>query len=629
MAITVVNSGIDASVARAARYEIALSAMQGKVDVAMLGAAAQRYRSDADSASLGKLEIAYAVFKGWSKALERGEFGAFLRVDPAARADADAIARASLDLAPLVEQAATADETLGIDRILGSVAAPIARLAAESLAHSIHQSASDIDELRKLQFYQFLLTIGLLLSAFGLIGVLWGQNRTIAQLHRRQIATTNQFEFLASHDPLTGMPNRASFTQALAKAFAGREASGGEVALLTLDLDNFKTINDVLGHAAGDQLLISVADRLRRAASQRPSVVAARLGGDEFSILVEGENAELRANEIAREAMRALQEPHQLAGLSISTNASIGLAVAPRDGSAAADIVRGSDIALNRAKSGGRGAINTFDNVLDHEAWGWRALESELARAIERDEFEPFYQPQLDLRTGAIVAVEALIRWRRDGAIVPPSQFIKLAEETGLIVSIDRLMLNRVCRDALSLPPSVNVSVNLSAAHFLCDDIVDSVAAPLKQFGLAANRFELEITESMLLTNEARTREVLSRLRDLGASIALDDFGTGYSSLAYLRRFPFDKLKIDRAFVCDIDTQSQSFEMLRAIAALGETMEMQIIAEGVERLNQARMALLAGCRFGQGYYFARPMPIGDLLALLRRRAQKSTLAASA
>ena len=291
--------------------------------------------------------------------------------------------------------------------------------------------------------------------------------------------------------------------------------------------------------------------------------------------------------------------------------------------------MRGSDIALNRAKSSGRGAINVFDNALDQEAWGWRALESDLAEAIECNEFEPFYQPQIDLQTGTIVAVEALIRWRRDGVIVAPIQFIKLAEETGQIVSIDRMMLGMVSRDALRMPKSIKVAVNLSAAHFLCDDIVDSVAKPLAESRLAPGRLELEITESMLLSNEARTHDVLGRLRDLGASIALDDFGTGYSSLAYLRRFKFDKLKIDKAFVDDVDSLTQSFEILRAITALGRTMDMTVIAEGVERLEQARMALLAGCGLAQGYYFARPMPIEDLLALLRRNAQRARLAASA
>jgi diguanylate cyclase (GGDEF)-like protein len=629
VAIPALTSRIDASIARAARYEITFNVIQGKVNVAAFDAAAERYRSEPNAASRQALTIAYAVFKGWAADLKRGELGAYVRSDASYAADVNAIERAVDDLAPLVESAEQADAVRKIEAIVNAVHQPLAGVASQVLAHSVAQSSADMSELRQQQFDEFLLTSGLLVSAFGLIAFLWRQNQVVERLHRRQIAAANQFEFLASHDPLTCMPNRSAFSQALANAFARRDATGDEVALLTLDLDNFKTINDVLGHAAGDQLLISVADRLRRVAAMQTAVTAARLGGDEFSILVEGEGAERRATQIAQDTLRALQTPHQLGLLSISTNASVGLAIAPRHGAAASDIVRGSDIALNRAKSSGRGALNVFDNALDHEAWGWRALESDLAEAIECNEFEPFYQPQIDFATGTIVAVEALIRWRRDGALVPPIQFIKLAEETGLIVSIDRMMLGMVCRDALRMPESIKVAVNLSAAHFLCDDIVASVARPLAESGLAPDRLELEITESMLLTNETRTHDVLGRLRGLGASIALDDFGTGYSSLAYLRRFSFDKLKIDKAFIDDVDTHSQSFEILRAITALGRTMDMTIIAEGVERMEQARLAQLAGCRLGQGYYFARPMPIRDLLALLRRDAQRTPLAQSA
>ena len=629
VAIPALNARIDASVARAARFEIAFNAIQGKVVVAALDAAAARYRDEPSAARRQALAIAYAVVKGWVADLHRGDIGAFVRFDPARVADAEAIERATGALAPLMQTADDADAARKIESIVSALYPPLARLASGTLAHSVHQSADDMSELRARQFEHLLLTSGLLLSAFGLIALLWRQNRVVERLHRRQVAAANQFEFLASHDPLTGMPNRVAFSEALTKAFAKRDENGGEVALLTLDLDNFKSVNDTLGHAAGDQLLISVADRLRRIAAAQTSVTTARLGGDEFTLLVEGEGAERRAMQVAQDAMRALQAPHQLGVLSISTNASIGLATAPRHGSAPADIVRGSDIALNRAKSRGRGAVNVFDNAYDHDALGWRALESDLVEAIECHEFEPFYQPQIDLQSGTIVAVEALIRWRRDGAIIAPIQFIKLAEETGLIVTIDRMMLAMVCRDALRMPDTIKVAVNLSAAHFLCDDIVDSVAKPLAESGLAPDRLELEITESMLLSNEARTHDILGRLRDLGASIALDDFGAGYSSLAYLRRFKFDKLKIDKAFVDDVDSRTQSFEILRAITALGRTMDMAVIAEGVERLEQARMALLAGCGLAQGYYFARPMPVEDLLALLRRNAQKTRLAASA
>jgi diguanylate cyclase (GGDEF)-like protein len=505
----------------------------------------------------------------------------------------------------------------------------LAHLASLSEAQGVRQSTGGAGELRPRQYEQILATSGLLLSAFGLIALLWRQNDSLERMRRRQAAAASHYEFLASHDSLTGMPNRVSFSKTLSRAFANRLRAGGEVALLTLDLDNFKAVNDALGHAAGDQLLVSVADRLRHVAASQASVNAARLGGDEFSILVEGEDAEHRATRIAQDMLRALQQPVEFGGLSISTAASIGLAIAPRHGMSSADIVRCSDIALSCAKSSRRGALNIFDVALDHDAMGWRALESELANAIACDELEPFYQPQFDFSTGTIVGVEALIRWRRNDVVVPPIKFVPLAEKTGLIVSIDRLMLNRVCADALLMPASIKVAVNLSAAHFLCNDVAASVEQALVASRLSAHRLELEITESMLMTNEAQTRKILEQLRGLGASIALDDFGSGYSSFAYLRRFKFDKLKIDKAFIDDVVTDRQSCEILRAIAALGRTMGMTVVVEGVEQPEQARLAAQAGCALGQGYYFGRPMPFRDLMALLHRNAPRQWVAASA
>ena len=377
-------------------------------------------------------------------------------------------------------------------------------------------------------------------------------------MHRQQIAATQRFEFLAAHNSLTGLRNRAAFSERIERAFARRAQKGGEVALLTLDVDRFKTINDALGHAAGDQLLTSIADRLKRLSDQSDEVTAARLGGDEFALLVEGPHAVNRAQRLAEATLEAMQRPHRIGALSIASNASIGVAHAPSHGETPSEIVRGSDTALNRAKSGGRGVISVFDTAKDRDVIGRRALESNLRRALELDEFEPYYQPQVDLATGRIVAVEALIRWNRRGKLILPRQIIPLAEESGLIVAIDRRMLELVCADALRLPRRLQVSINLSAAHFLCDDFVPSFAGILDRSGVDHRRIALEITESIMLTNEARTRDVLERLRSLGVAIALDDFGAGFSSLGYLRRFPFDQLKVDKAFVDDVDSSAKS-----------------------------------------------------------------------
>ena len=516
---------------------------------------------------------------------------------------------------PLLAAPETPGAVERVDTLLPMLDEPVAGLVSASLAHSVERTQADAEVMRQQQEEHLALEIGLLISGFGLIGVLFWQKREVQRMHGEQIAATQRFEFLAAHDSLTGLRNRAAFSERIERAFARRAREGGEVALLTLDVDQFKMINDALGHAAGDQLLKSIADRLNRISSESDDVTAARLGGDEFALLIEGAGAADRAERLAEAALEAMQRPHRIGELCVASNASIGLAHAPSHGDTPNDIVRGSDIALNRAKSGGRESLasSTQPRIATSLAGG---RESNLRRALELDEFEPYYQPQVDLATGRIVAVEALIRWNRRGNLILPRQIIPLAEESGLVVAIDRHMLELACADALRLPPSLAISINLSAAHFLCDDIVPSIASILARSGIDPRRIVLEITESILLTNVARTRDVLTRLRSLGIAIALDDFGAGFSSLAYLRRFPFDKLKVDKAFVDDVDASAESFEILRAIVGLGGSLGMSVIVEGIERQTQAERVRAAGCGLGQGYLFARPMPFADFARLV-------------
>ncbi len=615
MAIQRFNALISASISRAARFETTFNASNGKIDVARLKVAFALWKVDRSAARRRELSTAFAVVAGWSADLQRGAFGELARSDAKMAAEAAAVMATVGMLQPLLAAPDTPGAAEGADALLTALDEPVAGLVSGSLAHSVDRSRVDAEVMHQQQDEQLALEIGLLVSAFCLIGVLLWQKREVQRMHGQQIAATRRFEFLAAHDSLTGLRNRAAFSERIEQAFTRRAREGGEVALLTLDVDRFKTINDALGHAAGDQLLTSIADRLRRLSGESDDVTAARLGGDEFGLLVEGAEAADRAWRLAQATLEAMQRPHCIGELSIASNASIGLAHAPSHGDTPNAIVRGSDIALNRANSGGRGVISVFDTAKDRDVIGRRALESNLRRALELDEFEPYYQPQVDLATGRIVAVEALIRWNRRGKLFLPRQIIPLAEESGLIVAIDRRMLELVCADALRLPRWLQISINLSAAHFLCDDIVPSIAGVLERSGVDPRRIALEITESIMLTSEARTHDVLAQLRSLGAAIALDDFGSGLSSLAYLRRFPFDKLKVDKAFVDDVDASVESFEILRAIVALGGSLGMSVVVEGIERRTQAERARAAGCGLGQGYLFARPMPFADFARL--------------
>jgi diguanylate cyclase (GGDEF)-like protein len=457
------------------------------------------------------------------------------------------------------------------------------------------------------------LILGLLLIGCLLALKLGRQNQFVRLMHEKQIETTKRYEFLASHDGLTGLPNRGRFRQKLEQALSEGGASGRKIGLLTIDLDRFKTINDTLGHAAGDALLVGVSERIAAAARAESDAFAARLGGDEFLVLVAGDSVENRANAMAEIILEALRQPYNLEGRSTVVRASVGIAIAPCDGRKADEIFRESDVALNRAKNGGRGVARTFNEEMDRENRQWLALEVELSEAVERDEFEPYYQPIIEFSTGEIVGVEALARWRHGNhGLAPPAIFMAVAEETGLIAAIGRRMLELACRDALSMPAHIHVAVNLSPVQFLRGDIVETVERALAQSGLAANRLELEIAEGVMLADESKTFEVIGKLRALGVRVALDDFGTGYASLSHLRRYNFDKLKIDPSFIREIDCAPQGFEIIQSIVTLGRAFGMTISAEGVETAEQSRMAWLAGCRYGQGFLFGRPMAATDL-----------------
>jgi predicted signal transduction protein with EAL and GGDEF domain len=292
---------------------------------------------------------------------------------------------------------------------------------------------------------------------------------------------------------------------------------------------------------------------------------------------------------------------------------SIGIAMAPRDERNADEIVRRSDVALNCAKSSGRGVARLFDEEMDRENSERLALEIDLAESIGRDEFEPHYQPIVEFATGEVIGVEALARWRHSRrGLTPPGVFMAVAEETGLIAAIGRRMLELACRDAFSMPAHIYIAVNLSPVQFLRGDIVETVERALARSGLAPSRLELEIAECVMLADESKTFEVIGRLRALGVRIALDDFGTGYASLSHLRRYGFDKLKIDPSFIREIDRAPQGFEIIQSIVALGRALGMSVIAEGIETAEQSRMVWLAGCSYGQGFLFGRAMPANDL-----------------
>ena len=426
--------------------------------------------------------------------------------------------------------------------------------------------------------------------------------------------TETRLAHLARHDGLTGLPNRLLFSEHMAGSLA-RARRGDGIALLCLDLDRFKAVNDALGHAAGDALLQAVTQRLRDCT--RESDLLVRFGGDEFVIVQEKANQPVEATALAQRLVDIMRPPFDIDHQEVVIGVSIGIALS-MDGQETADaLLKRADLALYRAKSDGRGAFRFFEREMDAAMQTKRALELDLRRALAEKHFEVYYQPLVQAK--GIAGFEALLRWKHpERGMISPADFIPLAEETGLIGGIGAWVLNQACADAASWPGTLKVAVNLSPVQFQTRSLVDDVKHALSSSGLAAARLELEITESVVIQDGDTVLKTLHALRAMGIRIAMDDFGTGYSSLSYLRRFPFDKIKIDQSFVKGIGEQEDCLTIVRAVIGLGRSLHMSVNAEGVETEDQLNALRLEGCGEIQGYFFSKPRPAGEIADMLRK-----------
>ncbi len=428
-----------------------------------------------------------------------------------------------------------------------------------------------------------------------------------------------QMSHMASHDFLTGLPNRALLRDRLAQAIALAQRHGNRVALLFLDLDHFKHINDSLGHAVGDQLLQLAARRLQEHVRQSDTVC--RQGGDEFVLLLADVEAAQDAAQSAEKLVRAMAEPYLIGAHRLHVTVSIGVSIYPDDGAGADAVLRNADTAMYHAKSSGRNNYALFTGEMNLRAVARQSVEVALRQALDQRQFVLHYQPKFNLQSGAITGVEALVRLQRsDRELVYPTDFVAIAEDCGLIAQIGHWVLFEACRQAAAWRQVGHaigqIAVNVSAAELHGKDFLSGVRAILGDTGLDPRHLEFELTESGLMHDTQHTTTVLHALKDLGVQIAIDDFGTGYSSLSYLRRFPIDTLKIDQSFVHDIQDDTQEAILVGAIIAMGDSLKLRVVAEGIETRQQLAYLQSRHCSEGQGYYFGRPVEAAQFAALM-------------
>jgi diguanylate cyclase (GGDEF)-like protein/PAS domain S-box-containing protein len=424
--------------------------------------------------------------------------------------------------------------------------------------------------------------------------------------------------YMAHHDSLTSLPNRVLMRTRMEDMIRRARREEGHFAVLCIDLDNFKSINDTLGHPLGDLLLQHVAVRLQ--GELRDDDTVARLGGDEFAVLQSGAATAEAASGLAQRLIAVISEPYDIDGHQVAIGASIGVTLAPGDGEDADRLLKQADMALYRAKGDGRGAFRFFEPEMDARVQERRRLEMDLRTALHDGGLEVHYQPLIDIASGETCAFEALLRWPHpERGMIPPADFIPVAEETGLIGAIGAFVLRQACADASIWPASAKVAVNLSPLQFRTGNLLQTVMGALATSGLSPHRLELEITETLLLDRSDHILATLHALRALGVRIAMDDFGTGYCSLSYLRSFPFDKIKIDRSFIRDLCTNPDSQAIVRAIVSLGSSLGITITAEGVETESELETLRAEGCTQAQGFFFSLPRPQRDVLTWLRRQ----------
>lgn len=619
------------SLSKVSRYDVAWSASQGVNEYIRLF---QRVTALAEAPSTPRQEevqLRFEILKGRLDLFKSGEFHEFV----SETVERQAIVRRLSNLVGQLDGMMGRVENREVAQHIFNLMAPLETDLIGLASEAAHFSSVEITEfeqqLLELHSNFSIIALGFFLCGSAFIALLGWHNRLLNRTHLSLKAANRDLQDvsvnlarMARRDPLTGLPNRLLLRETLEAEFASQGRGAGTVVMMCLDLDNFKNVNDTLGHSIGDALLKGVAARVTDVIGEKGLV--ARFGGDEFVIVLQKLRAK-RAAELAGSLVEAIAKPFHLEGHQVVVGASIGIAIANKAANDPDNLLRNADLALYRAKGDGRGTYRFFEPEMDASLQRRRLLELELRSANFDTDFELRFQPLINLHTRNVTTIEVLSRWTgTPHGTISPDEFIPIAEDSGLIVPLGAWVLKKACALATGFPPDIRVAVNISATQFRRSNVVGMISAALSETGLSPNRLELEITETLLLDDSKEVHSALRKLRSLGIRISLDDFGTGYSSLGYLRKFTVDKVKIDRSFVSGITKDADHLAIVQAVVGLTHALGMTSVAEGVETEEQLILIRASGCNEAQGYLFSHPLPADAIKDFLARQDWKLKVA---
>ena len=607
---------------RSMSYDVSWTGANGRIEAASLEKYVARYAALDTAEDAEKARLFYQIFLSRLDTWNSGGYKVFLDQSPARRARFELACEKVVNLAPdfeTIENPASQERILSV---LSETSSTFERLGGESQTFAIAKAASVRAELKEKQRQQNWLMFALVASGIGLLALTARQNWRLRRANENISTNAERMAHLAKHDTLTGLRNRLALDERL--SFLCRyQPRNDRVAVIAIDLDGFKTVNDVMGHNAGDALLVATARKLEAIVSAwHSSNMVFRVGGDEFIVIAHIDVDNDHAISLGHELVKCFKQPIETSYGNIIVDLSAGVAL--QNGTFEPEILMDADLALTFAKSRGKGHALEFDKSLRNNLHRRIELEAELKKAVLRGEFVPFYQPQFDLASGTVVGFEALARWSHPKlGFVPPDEFIPIAEGSGDIVSIGRAIFETACLDALKFPDGTSLSVNISVVELLQDDVIEHLRRSLERTKFPPERLKLEVTESVMMTDLDRILTTLASLRSLGIAICLDDFGTGFSALSYLTKFRWDELKIDRTFVKSALTDPVNRGIIRTVRGLASLIDAQVVAEGLETLEQIDLLKQMGCTVGQGYLLGQPMPAGDILQFVGAQSNKS------